>query len=619
MKKLLSKLSFVFVMISVFLFLQTIYLFAAEDEHKSEILFENSSYSLSPGNGVSLHYRRKVRISSDLAIDDFADPRFIYDSTKDTITPNRVVTINPNGKELNAPATAINRLTPRSLAKAVDFTNFQELICSFIGIQTNSVCDLDLVKNSKPDEFSSGIQIEKLISSSYLIKNMAVEVELPKNLTLNYKCANSNIKPEIKSMQNNNLYSWVFKDIAPVKHEYAAPNKRNYLPYLIISSLHDWDAALKPLRDTFFVKQAIPKEIKTKVVEITKNKIAPVTKIMAIYDYITTTFSTIHIDEALLHYKSRTLSRIYHSNYGSELEQLLLLKTMLEIEGVKTALIFVGPLESTFPSVPTLKQFQRIALEVNVNNFTSYLSTEMSPEEWNVENLRAQRILRVTGTKYSFIEIPSELKNDSLLDYELNCKVKKDFSFSGKLFVHYQGCFSPYYSLKKNIADAIQNNLSNLGSDIKVKNVLLQLFSPAEVSFTLDISGKLNKEEYSKNTFFITLPRFSDAENLMPKNLFQKSRIYPVELKTAFDEKATITLKLPKDCSIIFSNPAISLQNNVGYFHQSFKKEKQSLTFKRNVTINKRIIPSDNYKALLKISNEYTNKKNHGFLIKITI
>ncbi|MCB9516325.1 MAG: DUF3857 domain-containing protein [Candidatus Latescibacteria bacterium] len=120
------------------------------------VLFEGRYYTHADGL-TTLRHQRLVRVSTEWALERISDPRLRYDSSRQELEVIAARSYLPGGEAVDAPANALNRVTPDALTLAVDFLDIQELAVTHTALEPGVVVWLDYtLRDTAPAALPAG-------------------------------------------------------------------------------------------------------------------------------------------------------------------------------------------------------------------------------------------------------------------------------------------------------------------------------------------------------------------------------------------------------------------------------------------------------------------------------
>ena len=188
-----------------------------------------------------------TRLHSMFAINRLGDPRIEYDSLRQELQVVAARTITSDGRSMDAPAYAMNRSTPDASAQCPDFAFVAELVVTFVGLEKESVIELQYVVRDKAPWQSHG-EIEFYFGDRLPVKESRLKVRVPArgNLHRSVRPAGAALsEAEPVHERATTTHEWTAADLPGYPHHGWDRSLR--VPGIVVSTAPSWADLLEPL------------------------------------------------------------------------------------------------------------------------------------------------------------------------------------------------------------------------------------------------------------------------------------------------------------------------------------------------------------------------------------
>ena len=284
-----------------------------------------------------------------------------YDSTYDKITIDFARVIRPDGKVVNVGAKHI-----RDVSRYMNFplySNARAKIISMPEISNDSFIEYQ-VKLSRGKMVAGGnFNIEYLEQSVEPIQNAQFSITLPKGKHLNQRILNeefntikANLKPQVTSKDNRNIYTWELKDIPQIIPEPLMPPITEVTPVIALSTFQSWDEIYKWWWALARDKIEANSDMKAKIAELIKDKSTLDEKVRAIHNFAAKDIRYVAIEYGEAGHEPHHAGEIFSNKYGDCKDKAILLISMLKEIGVKAYPVIIGTkgmvaIDANFPAL----------------------------------------------------------------------------------------------------------------------------------------------------------------------------------------------------------------------------------------------------------------------------
>jgi hypothetical protein len=580
------------------------------------LIKENIDIILNEDGTQTRRFYQVIKLFSDLAIEQFCDPKLKFDSKNQSLIIKTARTFMNDGKEVVTTPNGFNIITPEGLAKAPFFTSNNEMVVTFMGVEKNAVIEFEYELKDKT-AFRPDLDSFEYFRSWVPIIEKNLTITVPKNKKLIYTPSKLDIQPEIMDSGNSIKFKWSAKNIPLLNNENNQKYRKDYTPILFYTTSNSWETVNISLKsDIDKSLQTIPDLIKNKVSEITTDCFSQWEKIIKIHDFVVEDFVTIDYDFQKIQ-KPRDITTIYNSSYGTLLEKSILLKALLSIENL-TAFLYLVPETYTIDirQNPNLCIIKNVILGLNFDNQIIYLDPSKKISDTNLKEIIGKTLIKI-GDKSDFIVLKRISSRDNVNEVKVKVEFDEEMTGKGKFSIKLSNDYTPYFRIKGSM-DALDETAKNYLNHILPGAVIEKTFLKElkQDLFELIIDFKDFKLKKDDNGFFkFIVPDNSDTLTSDNYYLYRLNRMTPIFIPFEFTDILQLDLTVPKDAiEKILIPTQTELSNDIGNFSLKVSEKENKLTYTRNLGIIRNIIDPLNYGIFKELICTYKLEKYNIFI-----
>jgi len=310
------------------------------------ILFGQEDIAIKDDNTMEFVQHYLIQILNDRG-KHHAEIEVGYDSTYDKVEIDFARTIKPDGRVISAGAKHI-----RDVSRYLNYplySNARVKIISMPEVANGTFIEYQV-------RLSRGkLVAEKHFDTSYTLQSMdpiqyaKFTVTLPHGRVLSqrilneqYNTAKADLKPQLISDADKDVYAWEFHDVPQIIPEPGMPPVTEITPVILLSTFFSWDEIYqwwwKLARD----KIAADSAMKAKVKELSDGKSSLKEKARAIYNFAAREVRYVAIEYGQAGYEPHQASEIFRNRYGDCKDKSILLISMLKEIGVEAYPVLIG-------------------------------------------------------------------------------------------------------------------------------------------------------------------------------------------------------------------------------------------------------------------------------------
>lgn len=326
------------------------------------IILKEYSSTLDLKGESTLNIRVVGKIYDNKALDDYSHIPIAYNSYYDEVSlvSARVIRKDNTVTETNKDAVQIK--TSPDIYGDTRYSDTKFLTFALSGLEIGASFEYRLeIKHKKHviegewfEQYYPGGMLQK-ITPPYIpridpVQNAILKLAFPKDLTINYNITVIKNEPDIQIKKDQQVYTWLIKDIPGLSIEASMPEISSLNPVLSVSTLKSWSQVNKWAREKLFTGLEITQEIKDKAEEISSGANSREEKINAVATYIKKNIRYVYADIDRGGFTPHPLSEIINSRYGDCKDQSILFISMLKCIGIEAFPVLLNPFPQDEPT-----------------------------------------------------------------------------------------------------------------------------------------------------------------------------------------------------------------------------------------------------------------------------
>ncbi len=588
-------------------------------------------WKLQDDGALVYHEKKHVRLNSERAYGEFADPRITYNADTDKLEIIAAHTKLPNGQYVELPAYAHIEVAPDATAGWPAFAGIRQHLLVMSGLEPGCVVELEYRITSKPG--TRPLAADLRLDHQYPVQKRIVQVETPTNIKVRAIIANL---PEDQKLPAE-TQAWVDQVQANAADGSAelpgpaldfgafpgTPDEPQGLPwqtgaarfaFAVAQTDKPWEraeprfAALTAAADTSPLIDRLAQEW-------TRDARTPEEKLDTLQQKLAAQFTIVDMPTAWRPITLRPASAVAQSNYGLPSEAAALLMSLARSAGVETRPLLIVP-EDCPDVVLQESMIETAALTL--------LSQPMRADEgdpeldfddlqiWEPRHGRVRADGTWAGMRMVLDPQLTEYGQDAWDDatasnLEIRGKVKlsDDGMYAGKLNVNLSGLFVSSQALRA--ADAQRARLTALVGRV-LPGVTVEGYTTRRLAtgeFEAEVQAKSAKPlKKLDGAWLLQLPKDGPFLADVPLPLADASRRTPVRLAGAFDERIDVTIEYPEKWTLLAQPQTLSPADadsdapDWGTVEQTVTVANGSVKLVRQTRVENRDLAPDDFAAL---------------------
>jgi hypothetical protein len=547
---------------------------------------------------------RRVALFTDNAIRRYADPRILYDSGTQELEINVSRVYMRDGTTADSGPNAFNQSTPFAFSHAPDYTDWQVMVVTHVGIEKDCVAELVYTIRDKTQRrpWLSGVEHLSHADPALITE---LTITLPPDQRMKYSCVNGVSAPISTSADQ---YHWKLENAECIPPINGGVWRGDYLPTIVFSTAKDWDEVSNHIAREFEACSHL-QELPGEVNESPQNE----DSILELHKESMNRVRTVDAPFGLFESPARNADQIYQSAYAHELDRAVLLSANLKARGIEAKPTLVSAGRHWPDDVPAPESCERILLEVVPADSKQVLWLDPLQEYLcDAEASYAGRTLVRCAEKAEITHMAESGAEENKSSLDVTLTLNEEGKLTGEGSVIMQGAFSPYYSvrgMKDETEKFIRGKVEGLFPEAKLESWNIRTLTSDRVELGFLFKAEL-PEANENNRIYLTMPKpFSEEVSRIDRVRVERSE-YPVPIRVV-PCHMNVSLNFTNLESFSLFGDAVHINNNNSVGRATTSKntnpenEASKITLTKNLIITKEIIPSEEYGQLRSLLLQY--------------
>ncbi|MBT5426214.1 MAG: DUF3858 domain-containing protein [Bacteroidetes bacterium] len=437
------------------------------------------------------------------------------------------------------------------------------------------------------------------LSPLHPILDYEINVQIPKDLELNYRAIKMDIEPRIKKKSGQKIYRWKLGVVEPDIHEANGLHYNRDQAQLIFSSADSLFSVFNEFTSQRAFTFETSMEMRDRLGQLITGNQSDFEKFAILQNLIRQEIKSIDIPYYLTGYKIRPAIQTWESKEGTVAEQAVLLAAMIRSLSWKATPVAVVP-------AYLLKQDSILVLPANIDLLriemvefpTQGKTFFIRPDKKTIKDASfdyPDHYLVPMEMGYSKVNLSYVNKQEIQFSWDGELIIQSDGKVKGKIDGNYLGMLNPYLGLK------MDPEISNEFQAANGTSIELLRPSASLVRYYYDF----NLEAEEAGTRILNLPFGTTGIESWDIDLSIPTRKTSLELPGKLRELQRIVIKLPANVEAVDARADLKLENNLGSITIRHSVENDRIELMRNITIKKSIIGPAEYPALIALLSRW--------------
>jgi tetratricopeptide (TPR) repeat protein/transglutaminase-like putative cysteine protease len=385
----------------------------------------------------------RVRVQSDAGVQQFGVLKFSYQSNSESFAVDYVRVRKPDGSVVVSPPENFQDM-PADVTRAAPFySDIQEKHVAVKGLGPGDVLEYRVHwqrhKALAPGQF----WLEYNFAHDGIVLAEKVQVSVPRDRAIKMKSLV--LKPTISEDGLYRVYTW---NNASLEHTDEHKQKqeqeermqqaaRGQLPQpdMQLSTFQNWDEVGRWYANLQRDRVKPSDEIRAKAAELTKGATDDLTKVRALYSFVSTRYRYIGIAFGVGRYQSHSAAEVLENLYGDCKDKHTLLASLLNAVGIRALPALMDSARDIDVEVPSPGQFDHVITVVPQGTGLVWLdtTTEVGPFAYLVPQLRYKRALVISDDKPGeLMTSPADPPFQELQSFDMEAKLSDTGVLEGK-------------------------------------------------------------------------------------------------------------------------------------------------------------------------------------------
>lgn len=564
------------------------------------------------------HELRHVRLNSDRAYGEFADPRIPFHQDTDTVTLKVARTRRPDGSCIDVPDYSRNVVSPGGSAWPA-FAGLRQLVVTMSGIEPGCVVELEYEVRCRPGKCRPP-SLDLRLDHRYPITTRVIRAIAPEHMPIHFSAGGRGADAgplQEKTADGRTMLTWVYQNLPANPDEPQAPPWQRRCPRLALS--FEWNSEQWLSGLVLGVEGAARSsdQLDRLAKQWTQSAVTSTDKVRAIQEKLSATFNFVEVDVSRFSPMNiRPADEVLRTNYGTGKDATAMFLTLVRQAGVdvRPALLVRNDILAD-----TLLHDGMVA-----DTLIAFRDSG-GQEYWSA---RHGRIARSTGwAGHSILTLNGSTTRLVLPDWgdaganvcEVSGRVALDAEgrLSGKLTVTLSGMFVSTEALRtrEGQRERLDRLIGKVMDKAAVGEFTVTQLADGVFSAVVDVKSSEPTSRID-GRFYMAFGADGPSSLDAPLPLAQAMRRLPVWLPSAFEERINVTLEWP-DAFKCQAQPGDVPEEggDWGRVWQAVSVAGRSATYRRTIRIDQRELDTASFAAARRAINVVRGEPSRVFLI----
>jgi len=561
----------------------------------------------------------RVKVQSEAGVREFGQLVFGYNSVNEQVEIPFVRVLKADGTTVNAPADAVQDLSPPITKEAPVYTDYRQKHITVPGLRPGEVLEYDMVAVMHTPLAPNQFWMEHDFSKFGIILNEQLEVNVPadRKVTLKNKPENA---PKITEESGRRIYRWTSSHLETDEDEAKKDKdkdkkkkkktKNDDMPAVQMTTFSSWEEIGRWYAGLEKDRRQPTDEIRAKAASLTAGKTTDIDKVESLYDYVARNFRYVSLSFGTGRYQPHAASEVLHNQYGDCKDKHTLLASLLDAEGMHASSVLINSSRKLDPDVPSPSQFDHVITMLPLGKEEVWMdtTTEVAPFRLLAFQLRKKQalVIPVSGTPH-LEETPADPPTPDTEVQEIEGKVSPAGKLEAKVKVSGTGDTElglrmvfrrvPNAQWKRvaemfSAAGGIAGDVDDMGP-----------IDPADTHIPFELSYKITDEDFldwTKKQLTVDLPL--SRSDLPEADDDDSPDADPIQLGPPGEHIYKIRLELPKIYTAQIP-VSFSIKRPYGEYQATYHLEGQVFTAERRLVMRESELPANSARNYMAFRN----------------
>ncbi len=498
-------------------------------------------YILHTDGSIEYKYYKELKYLTPYSFNRmFGETFIVYNPDYQELIIHKSYTIMADGKKVETPENAFNKVLPRAAANYPAFNKMVEMVVTHTALEVGATIFLEYSIISKPNNIHE-LMGTAIITEDVPVEDYEVQIQVPARRAFEFTVMNFDGKPKMNTNNKYATYNWHFTNVSARAYETSAPSSYVTSPTIKFSTFPDAKTALEKWTSAEVFSARKRPQFMNLIHETTSETNNEWDAVRAMQAVVVDNITSKHNPLKWSNYKVQNPVLVWNNNVGNELEKTNLLYQICVLADLKAKIVGFMPDKLWDPQVVSFDDFIHFGVLVSTKDFKPVILSAIQKNkkslEWEYANTRVislfdgQEVVLHPKQEASHVNVLAKLTVDP------GNQIFGDFT------VNLYGGFYDDFVLTQD-TQKIVNYFSNALKVAEDKEIQVNYGNDETAKFSLPIkdSAKIDQQE---NYYFFNIPEFKNGIAHSHFDILPTDRDFPLVVP-ALDEKYEYHITLPK-------------------------------------------------------------------------
>jgi len=593
------------------------------------VLRDHRQINVDSGGAATAHVEQCLKLLDDRAKDAQGDRSIRFDSERDTVIFESVMTRQADGIWIEPEADAFTTTSAPEVQWASAYSQLKQRNVSFPGLSAGAVIYWKYRIEPKAgripwkDEYLDGVIT---FGGFEPVADQVFEIVSDTTFHVHYEMQNSSFEPQVTTEGGRRSLKWAFEHIEPLTPEPDMVSLSHLVPRLIFTTFDEWSDLGLYVGERFWkaVEQAALAQAEYSQVATTGNMTGrPLAQNIALW--VQQNIRTVPLGLGAVGYEPNNANHVWANRYGDVRDKLVLLSALLGGYGIDSYPVLLQSSNAPFSELPTLAQFGHMILAVPLSDDTLFLDPIpkfLAPSEISYGRTMGTACQLILGApllgptselvktdRRSSVHMSVAIDSLGTLAGGADCEVVADFAASAR------ATFTDQKAIEREIyfqraASRIGQGCEVITSDVSDPKALTQ---PMRVSLNFSCPDFAVKQG---DLMLVDIPvsPFSFAAAGFYPSLPEVK--YPVDMPMKCTIEQAIIISYPAGYRVAYLPNRLLVDNPFMSIEVMPSQLADRIEWKQTVTYKQDIVKTDEYPTLRKAFENLIAPKNRMFVLE---
>ena len=532
----------------------------------------------------------RIKVTSESGVQALGQLKVGYSTQSDQLEIVYVRVRKPDGTVITAQDSAIQDLT---IPDAPVYTDYHQKHISVPSLRPGDTLEFRYVRTIVNPLIPGQFWTSYNFTEQGIVLEEQVEIDIPKNREVKLK-TQPGYTPKVSDEGDRRVYRWTH---SRTREEETAPSKRkrpdpDAPPSIQLTTFQSWEQLGDWYRALEKDRRQPTEAIKAKADALVAGKADDMSKVKALYDYVSRDFRYVSLSLGLGRYQPHAATEVLSVGYGDCKDKNTLLAALLAAEGFESSSVLINAERNVDPEVPSPSQFNHVITRVPVSGQEIWLDSTsgVAPFRMLSSNLRGKEALVIPPDgKPGLVRTPADLPF-AAFDHS---RIDGEISETGRLKAHLSASIRGDQEMR--IRFAFRQIPSTHWKDVIQASLQDQPLHGAEIS-NLHVGDPMDTDTPITIDYDVSVGNYFDwsaAEPKLPLPIGAVRLPAPeedgstskaIKLGSAQDVLAEVSLAIPNKYTVHLPL-GVDVKRDYGEYHSSYKMLDNRLVATRDLNL----------------------------------